>query len=1055
MPSNPRAPRTHLTVELLESRLVPSSTPTTVLQDFDSTAVGKLPSGWSQWSNTGVSSFLVENSYSLSAPNGLGSSGTSSVTARTWLATQEPADVQVSAAVYLDSLIPIQVLARGSNLNSTSPTYYAVWIRSGLYAQLVRVVNGTSTTLGDIVSANSFESKWAQVTLSVSGTQIAVQIYRSDTQQYLTSSGKWQSNPAWAITVIDGTISGGGYTGLGRSAGVAGTVPLDDFSVTPTTSTSATGGTVQQTFDSTPVGKLPSGWSQWSTTGANSFLVSAAFPYSGSGGLASSGSSSLSACTWLAAGQPADVQVSADIYLNSLIPLKILARGSNLNSTSPTYYALAIRRGLYAQLYAVVNGQSMSLGDVTSASWFDSHWVQVTLSTSGTQISAKIYRPDTEQYLNSSGQWQSTQAWAITCSDTTISGSGFTGLARPSGLAGTVYVDNFMVTPENNSTSTSTWTPTSVTIPQHYPWIRIAELAYSGMTLGSFEDQLLANSVDLVVTSVNSLGSAISSVAPKTPQLAYINYTSLYGSLLTDWDTYAAQHGLSEESAFYHVTQPTPFSGNSPSSQPVDWFWSVLMGGQTAQFTDLTTQAYTTSYGPITLGGIGQSLYLGYTDPYCEINFNLTSGASAGWSAVLEYPTAVDSYGNPTTWSTLKLNTDGTDGLKRSGEITFDPPSNWKAISLNGTPDYYYIRIRTVRSGTAPRVKTVLGQDYVNAKGGTSGVIPVFDYAADLNHDGYLNNAEYAVACSIGDYARFAYQSRLFYGSYGQMRFATNPASSGFVAWAVVYSENYLTAHPTASGLFVDNSSGDSQITAGEVKESVSNYSTAYGALLSAVTKAVAPKWLMVNSAGGGSQANPGVAVTTAYYDEFGLRPLSGDWEVFENLAAQVAQWSSLENPAPYAILDSLPTGGSPTDPRTQIATLAEYYLLANPTRTFLDFYGGYAPATSWTQHWCQAVTYDVGTPTGSWSLLTSGADPSNPRYSYRIYQRTYTNALILYKPLSSANNGGSVGTIAPNTATYQKLNGTYRQLNANGTLGPKITGISLCNGQGAILIKV
>jgi hypothetical protein len=287
------------------------------------------------------------------------------------------------------------------------------------------------------------------------------------------------------------------------------------------------------------------------------------------------------------------------------------------------------------------------------------------------------------------------------------------------------------------------------------------------------------------------------------------------------------------------------------------------------------------------------------------------------------------------------------------------------------------------------------------------------------------------------------------------MRFATNPANSGFVAWCINYSERYLASHPLSSGLFVDNSTGDPQITPGEVLEPESNYSAAYGALINAVSKAIAPKWLMLNTGGGGTLANPAISAATAYYEEFALRPLSEDWRHFEDLANMISQRMSLENPAPYAILDSLPTGGSPTDPQTQIATLAEYYLLADPTRTFLDFYGGYGPATSWTQHWCQAVTYDVGTPTGSWSLLSSGADPSNPRYSYRIYQRTYTNALILYKPLSSANNGGSVGTTAPNTATYQKLNGTYRQLNANGTLGPPITGISLCNGQGAILVKV
>ena len=58
-------------------------------------------------------------------------------------------------------------------------------------------------------------------------------------------------------------------------------------------------------------------------------------------------------------------------------------------------------------------------------------------------------------------------------------------------------------------------------------------------------------------------------------------------------------------------------------------------------------------------------------------------------------------------------------------------------------------------------------------------------------------------------------------------------------------------------------------------------------------------------------------------------------------------------------------TGGAPTDPRTQIATFAEYYLLADPKYTFLDFYGGYAPPTPWSQHFAPAVNFNVGQPKG------------------------------------------------------------------------------------------
>ena len=46
------------------------------------------------------------------------------------------------------------------------------------------------------------------------------------------------------------------------------------------------------------------------------------------------------------------------------------------------------------------------------------------------------------------------------------------------------------------------------------------------------------------------------------------------------------------------------------------------------------------------------------------------------------------------------------------------------------------MRFATTAGGTAPVAKTILGRDYVNARGTTSGVIPAFDASADLNHDG-------------------------------------------------------------------------------------------------------------------------------------------------------------------------------------------------------------------------------------------------------------------------------------------------------------------------------
>ena len=87
----------------------------------------------------------------------------------------------------------------------------------------------------------------------------------------------------------------------------------------------------------------------------------------------------------------------------------------------------------------------------------------------------------------------------------------------------------------------------------------------------------------------------------------------------------------------------------------------------------------------------------------------------------------------------------------------------------------------------------------------------------------------------------------------------------------------------------------------------------------------------------------------------------------------------------------------------------------------------------------------------GFWTTLIG---PSNHALTYRVYQRSYTNALVLYKPLSYAQGAPAPGLLGASSATYFSLGGTYKALNADGTLGPAVTGISLRNGEGAIMIK-
>jgi hypothetical protein len=1133
--------RPALTVETLERRDLLSAAPGQVTllaqEPFDKTAAGALPSGWSQWSSQAA--FTVSSGTGASGSSGLVSSGDSGQAARAWV-TSKPADVRASADVFVNSLVPSQVFVRGSNLDTTRPTYYSVSVTRGLDVRLLRSVNGTVTTLGHLRSSSYLSNQWVTVSLRAAGTDLQVLIQRRDTGQYLNSRGRWQAGSTAALHVTDSAVRGGGATGLGRAAGYSGAVSVDSFAVRAATASTSAAPLFQENFNKTPNGQLPAGWYEWESEG--SLGASAAKALSPRNGLAATTGGGDTARAWMNASAPADAQVSAAVFLNSLAPAEVLLRGSGLNTASPSYYAVSVTRGLEVQLLRVSRGRTTTLATLDSNSYVSNQWVQVTLRASGSSLQAIVQRLDTKQYLAGDGHWQASPATALTVTDTAVTGAGQAGVGKAGDYGGTVTFDNFSVArpgaapfsvsitspgshavlrnptavrvnvsnaahvagvdfyvdnvlQASDATAPYTWTldpgtlsegahsltavardqggataRTSLTvntvntvnigggggvgIPQHHPWIRLAELAYSGTPLGSFERNLLQTSVDLVIPNTDLLPN-LNSISPKTPNLIYTNVSSLYRELQTDWLNWADAHHVNRESAFYHVATPTKFSGKSSASQPVNWFWGVYLGGGSADFTDVTSAAHDPSSRAVQFGDVGTSVYIAYPDKFREINFRLSSGARSGWSGVLDYATAVDARGVPTAWAPLKTISDTTNGLTRSGRVTFDPPSDWTTASVNGSARMFYVRVRTTGSGSAPVADTILGRDYTNSTGGGwAGTIPTFDYSADRNHDGYLSDAEFAHH-HAGMNARFVYETRLFPVAYGPQRPATNPSSAAFKAWAADYDVRLLKSQPLADGLFVDNSSGKPPADPGAVLEPVATYAQDYGSVLNAIGHAIAPRWVLANTSGGQTVADGVVGQNTAYFEESALRPLASNWQQFEDLADLISHRASLESPPPYAVLDSLATGGSPTDPRTQIATLAMYYMMADPKTTFLDFYGGQEPATSWSRHYSRAANYDVGQPIAGWSLFASGQDPSDRRLSYNVYQRHYTNALVLYKPLSHSQGVRTDGKLGSNTATVHRLNGTYRPLRTDGTLGSPITSLTLRNGEGAILVPV
>lgn len=1091
-------------VESLEAREMPAAGGWLV-EPFQRGPVNGLPADWRQWSNqAGATTFAVDQAGpGLGDQGRLVSDGTSATVARAWVTTPFAADVEASAAVQLSSLSPAQVFVRGQNPNGAAPSYYAASVVRGAEVQLLRVVNGQSALLGRIKSADWISNQWVTLKIRAEGNTLSVFLYRGDTNQYLGAAGKWVRQPTAAIVATDTAIRAGGVVGVARGTGASGPVALDSMRIGPPGDNAATP-IREERFNEGASAGVPPAWSQWVGGGGLVQFATAADET-----LRIASTSAGQARVWMTQPVPTDSQVSASVFVDSLAPAGVFARGSGVNGSRPTYYSLTVTRGLTVELSRVLNGVSTSLGRIDTAGWQSGLWLQMSLVVKGKQLAVQIYRSDTGQYLNADGSWGLAPAYAMLRTDAAITSGGLAGLSRGTGAAGELTFDNFIVTtapatltspkpipteqdkpvtvtvppvtvppppvippsppvspppppptspPVSPPTSpppvkTPTTPPGLPTIPQSQSWIRVAQLAYSGTPLSAYERSLLRSGVDLVIPNL-SIVSDIAAISPDTPQLIYTNVSNIYQSLLTDWLAYADRMGYDREAAFYHVGQATAFQGLSASAIPVDQFWSLYRG------SDATGWAYINrlpkaSDPAFALAAAGESVVLGYPEKFRELNVNLQTNAGGNWHGLLQYVQAVDANGNPTRWGTVPLLSDTSNGFRRSGQLLFDPPRDWVMSSINGSARLYHVRILTTVGGTAPLARSLLTNDYTrfNATAFT-GTTPAFDSSADKNGDGYLSDAEYAKR-KPGMDARFAYQSRLTFPYYGPNRYATNPASPQFRAWAADYHLRAAAAQPKVDGFFVDNSTGLLDVNPASTRESQANYAVNYGTLLGEVNAALMKKgkWIVSNTVGGGTAIDAQSKSGVSYLEEFALRPQYANAVQFEDLAATIAYRRQLSGAKAYEILDSYPTAGvEPTSPRFQLSALAMYYLVADPTRSFLMLNGGNEPASSWTRHWTDAIKYNVGQPQGAFSVFTKGNDPANTNLQFTIYQRKYANALVLYKPVSYFR--GTTGSIADNTATTHQLDGLYRKVNADGTLGPPTRTVTLRNGEGVVLAK-
>ena len=252
----------------------------------------------------------------------------------------------------------------------------------------------------------------------------------------------------------------------------------------------------------------------------------------------------------------------------------------------------------------------------------------------------------------------------------------------------------------------------------------------------------------------------------------------------------------------------------------------------------------------------------------------------------------------------------------------------------------------------------------------------------------------------------------------------------------------------------MDNSIGRLAVDTTGLRETLTGYSADYGSLLGAINRrlAVGGRWLIANTVGGNSTAEPVVRNGVSYLEEFALRPMSANHVQFDDLSATLRYRRQISDGKAYEILDTLPTNGDASDPRMQMASLAMYYAVADPDLSFLMVNGGNEPASSWKRHWIGAAEFDVGRPLGKHTIVATGADPADRSLTYKVYGRQYENALVLYKPLSYTR--GEVGGIGSATATTHRLDGWYRVVERRRVARARVNQVSLRNGEGVVLAK-
>lgn len=650
------------------------------------------------------------------------------------------------------------------------------------------------------------------------------------------------------------------------------------------------------------------------------------------------------------------------------------------------------------------------------------------------------------------------------------------------------------------------------TIAHHFPHIKTYHYQYQPLVPA--DQALLESSLDLGVIS-DATGVETVQAASATMSMArYACVTKLSWYQILDLCNFLDDLGVDREDCFYHVDPDQSMTGTNFGAQgfPVRYWWDAQ---QYVYSGNTMTRLFTLQSGHATLDGastfltdgtshvtLGASandaIWLGYNERFDEINWTFSTPASGGWTAVLEYPTAVDADSVPTAWGTITLASDTTSGCTTSGRMHWDASllTDWvKAYSVPGgaamlkCPDPsvapttgmqgYYVRLRTTAPGTTPIVSDCHASNYLNQSGTSpAGTVKVWPAAFDTDGDGYLNDSEYALAGSptngSGNQVRFKYQSRFVTG-YGSNVLWSNIQSPNCQEWIAGFIDRAIVAYPMYDGIFCDDSSlSDEGFAPVQTVEDTSTYGQSYGQILSVMWRLLpagprGQRFFILNM---GRTAAPPLVIGQCpmVWREDMLKDSDG-WTLFWDNKNVLDTTAGLFCPEPVQVVDTFCTYASSTQApldTTKMALLAYYYCLARPGTYFqpLGNNTGTANVQPDPSHldqfqpnrWIPFLSVNVGQPVDDCYIFAGGPtvpDPTLSGYYYEVIGRNYTNALVLFKPLSDDGSGAVNADTITTVTTHDLPAGTWYPLNTDGSITQvPVTSVTLANGHGAIFLN-